>query len=505
MLGSIKATAKETVIYGLGNIAVKIVGLVLIPIYTDKKYFSVEEFGIIGVLDISGLLLISVLSISLPQAFTRWFWDKEYIENQKGIFFMTLVVQLIVCVFFCILLIPISGFFSLILFDTTDWSKVITLLILSSAAQVINNLINIHIRLKSRSVFYIQSNIFKLVVVLSLTLFFILSRGMGIEGIYLAQLSGNIVFILMLSVYTIRNSTVYFNSNTLKGMNSYGFPLYLGGIAAILLNVVDRYSLNSLALLRSVALYTLAIKISSVIKVIFADSVKLAILPIFFRKMNSQDNRRFYSKVLTYSSFVVMFAIVGISLFSLEIVKIISRSKEFWDAVAIVPILVLSIFFTNMKEVTLYGLHIAKKSNIVSYIIISSTALSIILNVLLIPRWDIAGAAVATFLSQLFYWFVTYRYAQKAWFIPYEIKKLFILFAAGALFSFSPLLFSDLGLALRITIKIILVTAFPFVLYLLRFYDPVEIDIIKGFVKKWSDIRMLRKNLMSLKDIKDEE
>ena len=77
MLGSIKATAKDTVIYGFGNIAVKIVGLILIPLYTDKKYFSVEEFGIIGLLDISGLMLTAILTFSLPQAFARGFWDKQ--------------------------------------------------------------------------------------------------------------------------------------------------------------------------------------------------------------------------------------------------------------------------------------------------------------------------------------------------------------------------------------------------------------------------------------------
>jgi O-antigen/teichoic acid export membrane protein len=436
MLNSIKVTVKDTVIYGFGNIAVKIVGLVLIPLYTDPDFFSIEEFGIIGLLDISGLLLTAVLTFSLPQSFTRWFWDRDYRDNQKGLFFMTLVSQTAVSAALCLVLIPLSGTFSKILFTSSDWSTVIKLVILSSAVQVIDNLINTLMRLQSRSTLYTLSNVLKLIIVLSLTLFFILSEHMGIEGIYLAQVIGNILFILILSVFTIRNCSVYFDRRILKEMNIYGFPLFMGGIAAVLLNVIDRYSLNSMSLLRSVAIYTLAIKISSVIKLVFVDSVKLAILPVFLKKMDSPDNKRFYSKVLSYTSFVIMYAIVVLSLFSFEITKVITTAKDFWNAAIIVPILSLSVFFTNMKEVTVYGLHIAKKSRIIGALILVATVLGLLMNIIFIPFWDITGAAAATFLSQAFYFFACYFFAQKAYFVPYETRKLLVLFLIGTLFSF---------------------------------------------------------------------
>jgi O-antigen/teichoic acid export membrane protein len=90
MLNSIKTSFKDGIIYGLGNIAVKIIGFLLIPLYTDPKYFSVDDFGIIALLDISGLVLISLMASGLPQSMMRWYWDKDYTTNQKGIFFMTL-------------------------------------------------------------------------------------------------------------------------------------------------------------------------------------------------------------------------------------------------------------------------------------------------------------------------------------------------------------------------------------------------------------------------------
>lgn len=505
MLGSIKSTAKDSIIYGFGNIAVKLIGLVLIPIYTDRKYFTTEDFGIIGMLDISSLVLISLLTFSLPQAFTRWYWDKDHRDNQKGIFFLAFVSQIIVSLALCIALIPLSDFFSRMLFRSTDWSEVIILLIIASAIQTINNLITNLMRLQSRSGLYTVTNIIKLVVVLVLTLWFILVKRMGIEGIYLAQVIGNSLYVLILAGYALKNCKPYFDKKVLKEMSIYGFPLFIAGIAAVILNVVDRYALNSWSVLRSVALYTLAIKISSVIKLALVDSVKLAILPTFLKKMDTTGNTRFYSKVLTYTSLVIMSAVVGISIFSMEIIKVISSSKDFWGAIAIVPVLSLSIFFVNMKEITIYGLHIAKKSRIVGLIVIAATILSLALNMILIPIWDIAGAAVATLLSQLFYWAACYYFAQKSYFVPYELRKIFILFMAGMLFSFSSLLLNELAVAPRLIMKFFLVILFPFVLGIFKFYDPVEITAIRGFVRKWSDLRMLKKNIMSLKDIEDED
>ncbi len=504
MLGSLKSTVKDTLIYGFGNVAVKIVGLILIPLYTNPRFFTIDDFGIIGLLDISGLLLTALLTVSLPQSFTRWYWDKAYVSNQKGIFFMALASQIIIAAIASLLITPLSPFFSTLLFDNTDWSEVISLVVFSSALQVINNMISTLMRLQSRSLLFTSTNLLKLGIVLPLTLWFILGRHMGIEGIYLAQVIGNILFIVFLSGYTARNCRIWFDRKVYREMNIYGFPLFLSGVAAVLLNVIDRYSLDTWSVLKSVALYTLAFKISSVLKLVLVDSIKQSILPVFMKKMDSPDNTRFYSKILLYTSFVVMFAIVGLSMFSYEITKVISKSTQFWNAVVIIPVLGLSVFFVNMKEVMVYGLHIAKKTRIISMIVVAATIMTLVLNMILIPVWDIRGAAVATLISQAFYWYACYHYAQKSFFIPYETRKLTILFITGSVLALSGLLLNGFHLGPRLAVKAILVLAYPFILGLFRFYDPVEILSIKGFINKWSNLKNLGRNIRSLKDIGDE-
>lgn len=504
MLKSIKISLKDTIIYGLGNVAVKIVGLILIPLYTNPEFFSTDQFGVLGILEISGLVLTALLASGLPQSLTRWFWDKEHKDNQKGIFFMSLSTQLVVSVLFCVALIPLSDKISVMIFSKPDWSKAITFVILASGIQSVNNVINTLMRLQSKSMLYTLTNLLKLISVLSLTLYFILSKKMGLEGIYLAQVIGNAFIVLLLLGYTIKNTKVFFDKTIFKSMNVYGFPLLLANISAALLTVIDRFSLNSLTVLKSVALYTLAFKITSVLKLVLVDSMKLALGPMMIKRIDTADNKRFYSKVLLYSSYILMFAIVGVSLFSYEIVKVIATSRAYWDAVAIIPVLSLSVFFVNMKEVTVYGLHIAKKTRIIGIIVVFSTIMSLVLNILLIPIWDIAGAAMATLLSQFIYWYACYYYSQKMFFVPYEIRKIITLLITGSVLSFSSLLINGMDLLPRMIIKTICLMSFPFILYLFNFYEPIELQAIRGFITKWSKMNNFKSNLQSLKGISDE-
>ena len=504
MLNSIKTSFKDSIIYGLGNIAVKIIGFLLIPLYTDPKYFSVDDFGIIALLDISGLVLISLMASGLPQSMMRWFWDKDYSTNQKGIFFMTLSFQVLISLLFCLFLFPLSSKVSSLIFDSVDWSKAIRLLILSSALQAINNLINTLMRIQSKSVLFSAANLSKLAIVLFLTIYLIVYRDMGVTGIYLAQVIGNLLFILFLAGYAIKNITPFFSLPLFRSMSHYGFPLLLANFAASALAVIDRYALNSLALLKYVAIYALAYKIATVLKLVIVDSIKMALTPLVFKKINSPDNKRFYSKTMLYSSFVLLLGIITVSLFSYEIIKLISKSTEFWGAYSVVPVLALSVFFMNMRETTSYGLIINKKTSTVGINVVIVSILNILLNILLIPVWNMMGAAVATIVTQFIYWILNYYFSQKEYNIPYEKRKVIIMFITGALLSFAGLFLNEMSIVPRLMIKITCVLSFPFLLYFFKFYEPYELHAIRGFFIKWSNLKNLGENLRSVKNIGDD-
>jgi O-antigen/teichoic acid export membrane protein len=358
-------------------------------------------------------------------------------------------------------------------------------------------------RVQSKSVLFSVANILKLLTVFSLTLFFIIRKGMGIPGIYLAQVTGNLLYIIFLSGFTAKNCIPSINLTVLRSMTSFGFPLMLANFAGACFAAIDRYSLNSMALMKYVALYSLAFKISSVLRLVIVDSIKMAVSPMIIRKIDDPDNMRFYSKLNLYSSYVLMMGVIAISLFSYEAIKVMSRSTEFWEAFVAVPLLSISVFFVNMRETTGIGLTIKKKTWIIGIIVVVSSVINVLLNILLIPEFDMIGAASATIITNIFYWLACYYFSQKAFFIPYDLSKIMLILITGSILSFSGLLLSDMQLLTRLVLKTMVLISFPFILYFLKFYEPAEMQSIKGFIRKWSNLMKLGENLRSIKNIGD--
>jgi len=158
----------------------------------------------------------------------------------------------------------------------------------------------------------------------------------------------------------------------------------------------------------------------------------------------------------------------------------------------------------NMRETTSYGLIINKKTGIVGINVVIAGILNILLNIFLIPRWNMMGAAVATIITQFIYWMLNYHFSQKEYFIPYEKRKVLIMFLTGGLLSFAGLFLNEMHIIPRLIIKTTCIFGFPFLLYLFGFYETAELHAIRGFIVKWSDLRNLGKNLRSLKGIQNE-
>ena len=92
MFNDIRHTIKKSAVYSLGNISTKLIGLLLIPLYTDQKFLTIQDYGALGILEITSQVLVAVLSLNMSHSFTRWYWDAGYTTKQKGIFFTVLVL-----------------------------------------------------------------------------------------------------------------------------------------------------------------------------------------------------------------------------------------------------------------------------------------------------------------------------------------------------------------------------------------------------------------------------
>jgi O-antigen/teichoic acid export membrane protein len=495
MLANLKLTIKNSLIYGLGNVSLKITGLILIPIYTNTKFLSLEEYGVLGMLEILAQLSVAIIELSLNQSLTRWYWDPDSRKKQRSMFFTVLMTILGMAVLLNTLLFPSKELLSGLLFSNSDKAGLIQLMFLSATFDVLVGTIQTQLKLQQKAGLFTVTNIMKLLVTLGMTILLIIHFHHSVDAIFIGQISGSLVFILLLLPNVLKNLEFRFEKQILKEMLVYSYPLIIASVSAILLNTFDRYFLNYYSDLKEVGLYSLGFKIANTVKVLIVMSVQMAVSPILFQMMNAPERYRFYSKYMTYFAFVTMFMVLGLSLFGREIIKVITIDRAYWESFKIMPLIGLSIFFSMLKDTSLLGLQIAKKSKIVSTVVVLITMLNLGLNFILTPVLGMYGASLSSLLAQAAFFIVIYRIAQKHYPIPYEIGKIMILFFTGTLLLFVSYIPGEWNAVLRILIKTVVLVSFPFILYVVGFYEKIELIRLKEFYRKWKNLFQWKQNL----------
>lgn len=487
MLKNLKTATRDSIIYGFGNLSVKLVGLILIPVYTNTKYLSFEDFGMLGILETTSFLITAILGLSLASGLTRWYWESQYRDKQKSIVYSILIFLTLIGVAFTAFSYFLSGFFSKLLFSDSKFADIVFYVIVASVLQVILTILQSLMKLQQKPKLFTTTNILRLIFTLLLTIYFVVYEKQGVKGIYIAQIIGNIVFLIICIKYIRNVVEIRFEKTILKEMVFYSAPLILASISSQLLSFQDRYILNYYADLNKVGIYSFAYKIANVIKFLVVSSVQMAVTPMIYQMMGEKNSLRFYSKYMTYFAFVVGGLALGLNLFSYEIVKIMGQNVNYWSAAAVIPIISFSLYFDMLKDTSLIGLQIMKKTKLITSIVFFICVLNFGLSLLLIPKWHYYGAAIATLISEIIYFSLTYYYAQRFYRIPYELFKVFKITFIISLYTIAAYYLNDLPIIYRLVIKTSMLASFPFLLYPLNFYEAIELERIKGAFHKWKN------------------
>ena len=135
--------------------------------------------------------------------------------------------------------------------------------------------------------------------------------------------------------------------------------------------------------------------------------------------------------MMSYTVFCFLIIQIFLMYFSKEILFFLAENKENWTytqvnaAVQIIPVLCFAQLFEILRGNVRFGLNIVKKTKIISAVMLFSASMNIVLNLLFISLFGTIGAAVATLSAQIIFFSSIYYFAQKYYFIPYELKKVF--------------------------------------------------------------------------------
>lgn len=482
MQANVKYFIKHSLVYGISSIAQKASGIILIPVLT--KFLTTTEFGQQGILIVTITIISQILLLGQGQSIIRYSNIQDYEEKKKSVFFTLLAFITAVSVLFIAAGVSFIDSFVLLFEDSEAFREYLNISLYIIAFTNVNYLLANKLRADERSTLFTVSGIAKLLAVLIAGVYLVAFESWGVKGVLWANLAGEIIALIIVIPYLVKQIEFKFDKNVLTESLKFGAPLIFSSLAMNLLNWSDRYILKLLTAYSTLGLYELAYKVAGILNMFFIVPFSLTLLPIAYKFYKQEGDKLFYAKILTFFSFVMFWAGLALAIFAKEIVQLFALDPSYYPAYEVVPLLTLSYCIFGMSLVTALGLYLTGKTNSVAVISIVCSAINIGLNFWLIPYWGMMAAALNTFIAFVFLVILTTVISNKHYKIPFEYFRLIKIIGASIFLYLISVLISNSGLTINVIIKLIVLAFYPVILFAAGFFKKDELEQAKTMFEK---------------------
>ena len=189
-----------------------------------------------------------------------------------------------------------------------------------------------------------------------------------------------------------------------------------------IMDLSDRMLLQYYTTLSEVGVYALGYNMASVMMVAIA-GLNNAWAPYFFSMSNRPGAKDIIAKLLLYGLCVVMFVGLVLVLVARELVLLIT-TPEYYEAYRVMQVIVLAFIFTGVSTILANLIFYGKTSHRLPLLTGLSACVNIGLNILLIPRFGMMGAAYATLIAMAVYACLVFIVSQDVYRIEYNGRKI---------------------------------------------------------------------------------
>lgn len=470
-----KKFLQSSMLYFMAMILPKIAGFIMLPVYT--KYIDPEGFGILSLTgSVIGFMAV-LSSLGLNVFYLRNYSSSEDTKEFNGTIYWSMAIWNILLFTANIIIIPLI----LKVFDSSvPFSPYMFLAILTQLFNSMEIIPMRTFRIRSEVGHYFVRILFKTIFSVIFGLVFVVGLKMGVLGRYYAELLNTIIFAIVFIVYMARNSYFKINKHLLKKALVFSLPILPADLlqtsTPMIINIIIERTLS----LTQLGIYSIGVTISSVVQLV-TGSISLTVEPEFYKKTDSSDFPRFFTKLKNMTILLVGIICVGAGLFIREI-TIILLSEKYWDSWRVVQNISLSYIILVLKNqysqlAIIQGRTKALISGNIGYLFMSSLVCVVVL-----PIWGENALGWSDIIGTISAFLILYLSVDRTKFNNMKLSRdFFIIILSFATLYFSRF-FHDYSILLSICIKAIIFTIYS--LILLRIYNIRFEQIIDLFNKK---------------------
>lgn len=431
LFAKIKEAVSHTLIYGLGSILQTALGFILIPLYT--RYYTTDMYGTLALIILCSTLAGSVFYLGASSALSRSYYDYEEGYERKKVISTSLYISLAGAFTQVLLGYLFKEKLSLLLFNNDTYSIPIFIILISSALTFLNGLFYILLRFERKSKQVVILNLVSLTLSASLISVFLIIFKLGIMAPILGQLINQVLLCGVLYYLTKESFVLDFSIHELKIQLQFGIPTLLSGLAYYLLTSIDRFILNKFCSLSDVGIYALGFKLGSLIHILFIMPFGMIWAPMRMEYRYDKNALDLYKIILTYYFIVGLFITVGVSIFSKEILLLLSGREEYIIAYKVVPSVMMAFLIYGAVGIIDNGIYFARKMSYHMYIFWFCVLVNLILNYTFIPIFGYIAAAYNILITFSLTVILVFFVSNKLFKIPLEVVRLLKIFISGGL------------------------------------------------------------------------
>lgn len=383
---------KDVFIYGLTNSLFTGLPLILMPFLV--AVMSPEDYGIVELFRSISLVLIPIIGFSTVQSLTRFYFDLDR-ENFKEFTSSIILLHFFNSFVVIILLAIVSNFI-----NDSKYSIIIFLAVIyflfNQITEALLSIYRVERLSKKYMVIRLGSVFLDLII---LFVFFKIYKNYDwtyrvYPNVISTALFGIVSLIIFWKVFGLR---MKYNADLLKMSITYSFPLIFHMISGYILNIGDRFFINSFLGTKELGNYSVAYQVGMAIS-FFYTSFNLAWLPTFFDLIKSKN----FKKIAQIRN-VVFVALPILAFFILFIWVMVSNYipnfKNFNVDFKLVVIITVSYIFLSYYKFNANYYFYSKNTKKLATITTLTAILCLLGYFLFIPKYGLIGAAVTTLIT----------------------------------------------------------------------------------------------------------
>jgi O-antigen/teichoic acid export membrane protein len=423
MLEHVRRLSAQTLIFGLGEAVTRVAAVLLLPIFT--RVLSPEDYGRVAIVTLVTTVVAIVFDWGQRSAF---FWCYYRLEGQveRRRLTGTVLVYLLGSAALSLALLqaawgPLGG----VLFKDAELQRLIRIALLGVLFDVGAAVPFATFRAEMRAGSYATLSVVRFAINASLNIVAVVVLRWGVWGIVYANLATSVVFFAVCLVLVARRIEWTLDRALLRQLLRFGLPLVAANLAGWSMTFMDRYLVERWAGLKQVGLYAVAYTIAGIVNMV-QGCFNTAYVPYCLSIQRQPDARLVYARILRYVMAVLVGLGLAVSLLSREILSFAS-SPAYGAAATVVPLLVCGFLVTELSYLLALGLDLTGKTAWYPLIVGLGAITSLTLNCILIPRFGMRGAAVASPLAAAAMATVCFVTVRRLYPVPYEWGRLLAL------------------------------------------------------------------------------